>query len=1249
MSHKNTFRPASTRSSLGGIFVRKLSLSSFLAVVFFLASSVLAASNITFSSLTLAYKNYVSKPVIVSTPQPPASPLSGGSVVASPDKGRSGGVSDATLLSAIQKVINQPSIAAKLRGPIGPTGPAGSSPMYVGQAAASLQPSSPAPIPAVFVPVGISQPDLAHNFSGASYFSATNLSSNLLTAATANVTDITVSGSSVLKGSLDVTGSTTLTALTAGTISGNVSGALNPNLTLGSVYFQGASGLTQDNANLFWDATNHRLGIGTTTPQNKLDIDAGAGDYLRFSNGGTIVGLVGQTANNSKIGWFDLRDNGIVKVTIVASGNSFFNGGNVGIGIANPASLLEVGTSTGGILSISTNNGAGTSGTPLYQSLQFLGYSDLVKARIRSSDKRNNVYGGELLFSVSDNIDDTLQDRMIITSAGNVGIGTTSPATKLDVNGNIYVNSNIYNTGYITSTPDKNQQISTLPLQRTWTDSGYTQLWGITWEGGEVIYQPQIIKQGGVYYIFVERLDYEGGNGEYRIDVFHAVSLAGPWTRVEGIVTHSTTPGDPDYGYVADPSVLYIPWAEHKWQMWFDMLANYEVAGTDIGHAYADNPLGPWTKQATGGVTDIVIGRNTSFGSFGVTSAHAPECFLYAGVVNCLYQAQGTGHTSYDVMLAVASDSQGLGHSFEKWGPVTTDTTIVTGDANRMQSVFAYNDVLYSMIENTAYAKGYWISSHDGGRSWQQMGESALPFHSFLVENNKIWGITQTAAAGAVWPFAMKFYYLDLENLTGSVLMSSLAAGSHTNLPYVSNVYNGYYIQGDTGLYRSAANVFRTAGSLIVDGSVGIGVVSPNGTLSSLNASATIPAGILTTTDTTDATTHRVLRLNTGASATTATTAEFIGFFAGSTLDNNGTGAGNIHLTGGGAAGVTYATGSADFAEYFEKSGDNLDQGDVVSLGTDSKVSRSSADQNVIGVVSKTAAFVGNWREDNSNRVVIGLLGQMPVKVSEENGSIHPGDRLTISKTKAGSAMKMTESGQSIGIALENSTPGMDKISVFVNINYQMPDLNLETVAGTITPLPGSPSESFAITFFTNIKNKISAWLAEAGNGVAKIFVGEVDSNNIKTNTLCIGSTCVTENQLKSILAGAGSPSTNSGSGDVVNNTGGNTPPATCSDGIQNQDETGIDIGGICASASVSVTLQSIAVTTPATKLSYLVGETLDITGLQVTGIYSDATTKIETLTVDNISGFDNSTPVTGQILTITVGGKTTTYLIDVI
>ncbi len=79
------------------------------------------------------------------------------------------------------------------------------------------------------------------------------------------------------------------------------------------------------------------------------------------------------------------------------------------------------------------------------------------------------------------------------------------------------------------------------------------------------------------------------------------------------------------------------------------------------------------------------------------------------------------------------------------------------------------------------------------------------------------------------------------------------------------------------------------------------------------------------------------------------------------------------------------------------------------------------------------------------------------------------------------------------------------------------------------------------------------------------------------------------------------------------------------------------------------VTLNSIAITTPATKLSYTVGDSLDIGGLIVTGTYSDNSTKIETLTSSNVTGFNSAVPAVDQVLTITIGGKTTTYKINIL
>lgn len=59
------------------------------------------------------------------------------------------------------------------------------------------------------------------------------------------------------------------------------------NFTTGSVIFQGTNFLAQDNSNFFWDDTNIRLGIGTATPTQALQIV------------GSAAGAVGANITNS--------------------------------------------------------------------------------------------------------------------------------------------------------------------------------------------------------------------------------------------------------------------------------------------------------------------------------------------------------------------------------------------------------------------------------------------------------------------------------------------------------------------------------------------------------------------------------------------------------------------------------------------------------------------------------------------------------------------------------------------------------------------------------------------------------------------------------------------------------------------------------------------------------------------------------------------------------------------------------------
>ena len=117
-------------------------------------------------------------------------------------------------------------------------------------------------------------------------------------------------------------------------------------LTLGSVPFIGASGaLTQDNANLFFDDTNNRLGIATASPTTPLDV-FGSGiigrlnatstnnAYLGFASNGTNKWSAGNVQSDHRFRIFS-EANSAELITILQTGE-------FGIGIANPLTKLHI-------------------------------------------------------------------------------------------------------------------------------------------------------------------------------------------------------------------------------------------------------------------------------------------------------------------------------------------------------------------------------------------------------------------------------------------------------------------------------------------------------------------------------------------------------------------------------------------------------------------------------------------------------------------------------------------------------------------------------------------------------------------------------------------------------------------------------------------------------------------------------------------------------------------------------------------
>ncbi|HTA26147.1 MAG TPA: tail fiber domain-containing protein [Bacteroidia bacterium] len=248
------------------------------------------------------------------------------------------------------------------------------------------------------------------------------------------------------------------------------------------IAFWSASSALSSNSNLYWDNTNDRLGIGTSSPTAALHTVASGAKTANYSGNLLTNTATSSTASITKAAlelqstgsWNGSSGRNIGLYVSSTTGGSYnfdaiFNGGgSVGIGIAYPTAILHTVASGAKTANYSGNLLTNTA-TSSTASIKKAGLE------IQSTGTWNGSTASNIGLYVSSTTGGTNNYDAIFNGGGNVGIGTTAPTAVLhtvasggktaNYSGNILTNTATSSTASITK--------SGLEVQSTgsWTGS----------------------------------------------------------------------------------------------------------------------------------------------------------------------------------------------------------------------------------------------------------------------------------------------------------------------------------------------------------------------------------------------------------------------------------------------------------------------------------------------------------------------------------------------------------------------------------------------------------------------------------------------------------------------------------------------------------------------------------------------------------------------------------------------------------
>src|SRR5581483_1469349 len=222
-----------------------------------------------------------------------------------------------------------------------------------------------------------------------------------------------------------------------------------------------------------------------------------------------------------------------------------------------------------------------------------------------------------------------------------------------------------------------------------------------------------------------------------------------------------------------------------------------------------------------------------------------------------------------------------------------------------------------------------------------------------------------------------------------------------------------------------------------------------------------------------------------------------------------------------GANGVTYDTGGADFAEWFQKNDPSAqyDAGTLmcqVSGGSGGVAPCDSTNYQIVGIVSDAPGFSGGVA--GPDKVEVGLLGQLGVKVSVENGAIKKGDPLTFSSTLSGITVKATSVGQIVGRAQEDfdgstaDVNGVGVINALVHPSWYDPGVYLSQ-GGDVSSIADTKLISAHLQLNTDGTVSVATTSSKIQGSITDLLKPITDSINSLTGRVTTLEKLVNNNQ----------------------------------------------------------------------------------------------------------------------------------------